>query len=322
MSLGVSVYGNGGMNTNYPQGPFSARPGPSRSAPANMLCGNGPLGIDLMQLIVAPTLAYKLNDKNSIGVSLLVGYQQFKAYGLQAFDNPYFSSAPGSVTNNGYSRSHGVGIRVGYMGRFSDQFSVGVSLAPKMSMSRFDEYKGLFADGGKFDIPAHYAAGIAYTPIPAITLALDFERILYSGVASVANSSSVQAQLGASDGPGFGWKDINVVKLGLQWQATPALTLRAGYNRGGNPIGSADVTFNILAPGVITDHYTAGLTWAVTANDEISAALMYAPKQSVTGSSLFNGVMGPGVGGTETISMHAELVRRLVESQVLSASRT
>ena len=55
---------------------------------------------------------------------------------------------------------------------------------------------------------------------------------------------------------------------------------------------------------MITDHYTAGLTWAVAANDEISAALMYAPKQSVTGSSLFNGVMGPGVGGTETISMH------------------
>ncbi len=303
LSLGVSVYGNGGMNTHYPQGDFNCGGGS-----ANMLCGSGPLGIDLMQLIVAPTVAFKLNDQNALGVALLVGYQQFKAHGLQAFDNapgfPPFTQSPGDVTNNGYARSHGVGIRVGYMGRLSDEFSVGVSLAPKMNMSRFDKYQGLFADGGKFDIPAHYAAGIAYTPIPAVTLALDFERILYSGVPSVANSSMVRAPLGAADGPGFGWKDISVVKLGLEWRANPAWTLRAGYNHSGQPISGDNVTFNILAPGVVTNHYTAGLTWAVAAKDELSAAMMYAPKQSVSGSSLFNGVMGPGAGGNETISMY------------------
>jgi long-chain fatty acid transport protein len=303
MSLGVTVYGNGGMNTTYPQGSFNCGGGP-----ANMLCGSGSLGIDLTQLIVAPTLAYKLNAKNSLGVSLLLGYQQFKAYGLQAFDNapgfPPFTGAPGSVTNNGYAHSTGVGIRLGYMGRLSDEFSVGVALAPKMNMSRFDKYQGLFAGNGKFDIPAHYAAGVAFTPTPALTLALDFERIQYSGVASVVNPCSARAPLGASNGPGFGWKDVSVVKLGLEWRANPVWTLRAGYNHGGQPIGSADVTFNILAPGVITDHYTAGFTWAMASNSEISAALMYAPKQSVTGPSLFNAVMGAGAGGNETISMH------------------
>ena len=38
MSLGVTVYGNGGMNTSYPQGNFNCG-GP----PANMLCGGGML---------------------------------------------------------------------------------------------------------------------------------------------------------------------------------------------------------------------------------------------------------------------------------------
>ena len=53
MSVGISVYGNGGMNTTYPQGDFNCGGGP-----ANMLCGSGTLGVDVSQLIFAPTLAY------------------------------------------------------------------------------------------------------------------------------------------------------------------------------------------------------------------------------------------------------------------------
>jgi len=302
MSLGVTAYGNGGLNTNYPQGNFNCGGGP-----ANMLCGSGNLGVDLMQLIVAPTLSYKLNAQHSVGASLLLGYQQFKAYGIQAFDNapgfPPFTGAPGSVSNNGYSKSHGFGIRLGYLGRLSDSFSVGAAFAPKMNMSRFEKYKGLFADNGDFDIPAHYTLGVAFRPTPELTLALDYQRINYSGVGSVGNPSSVPAPLGSPGGPGFGWKDINVVKLGAQWRANNAWTLRAGYNRGDNPVRSEDVSFNILAPGVMKDHYTAGFSWAMNASDELSGSLMFAPRQSVTGSSLFNAVLGPGAGGSETVRM-------------------
>ena len=303
MSLGVTVYGNGGMNTNYPQGDFNCGGGP-----ANMLCGSGNLGVDLMQLIVAPTLSYKLNSQHSVGASLLLGFQQFKAYGLQAFDNPGppfpdFTSAPGSVTNKGYAHSNGVGIRLGYLGRLSDSLTVGATFAPKMNMSRFEEYKGLFADNGDFDIPSHYTIGLAFAPTPAVTVALDYQRINYSGVGSVGNSSSVQLPLGFPGGPGFGWKDVNVVKLGVQWRATNAWTLRAGYNRGDNPVHGEDVTFNILAPGVMKQHYTGGFSWAMSASDELSGSLMFAPRQSVSGSSLFNAVLGPGAGGNETVRM-------------------
>ena len=49
---------------------------------ANLLCGGGPLGVDLIQLMIAPTVAYKLNAQHSVGVSLLFGYQRFKATSL------------------------------------------------------------------------------------------------------------------------------------------------------------------------------------------------------------------------------------------------
>jgi long-chain fatty acid transport protein len=302
LSLGVTVYGNGGMNTSYPQGNFNCGAGA-----ANMLCGSGTLGVDLSQLIVAPTVAYKLNEQHSVGLALLLGYQQFKAYGLQAFDNapgfPPFTSAPGSVTNNGYDSSTGVGVRLGYQGHLSDMWSVGAAYAPKMHMGKLDKYKGLFANGGDFDIPEHYSVGVAFMPTPAWTIALDLGRINYSGVPSVGNPSSNQAPLGASNGPGFGWKDIDIVKIGVAWRASGAWTLRAGYNHGDNPITPADVSFNILAPGVIKDHFTAGFTYALDKDSELTGAFMYARRQTVTGSSLFNSVLGAGAAGNETIGM-------------------
>jgi long-chain fatty acid transport protein len=299
LSLGVTVYGNGGMNTTYPQGNFNCGQGP-----ANALCGSGGLGVDLMQLVIAPTVAYKLAPQHAVGVSLLIGYQRFKAQGLQAFANtPNFSSDPTRVTNNGTDSSTGVGLRIGYQGRLGDSVTIGAAYAPKMNMGKFDKYRGLFAGGGDFDIPSHYSIGIAFTPTPHWTLAVEAGRINYSDVAAVGNASLPRAQLGAANGPGFGWQDIDVFKIGAAWHLSAAWTLRAGYNRGDNPIRPADVTFNILAPGVMKDHYTAGFTWALDKDSEISGALMVAPRQTVRGSSLFNALFGPGAGGTETIGM-------------------
>lgn len=291
LGVGVTVYGNGGMNTDYAGGQLNCGQGP-----ANVLCGSGRLGVDLIQLIVAPTVAYKINERHSIGISPLLVHQRFKAEGLQAFAPG--SSAPASLTNNGTDTSNGLGVRLGYLGKITDRFSVGASYSPKIGMSKFSKYSGLFAGQGNFDIPANYALGVSFQATPDVILAVDYQRIGYSGVKSISNSSAQgSAPLGAGNGPGFGWSDINVVKLGVQWQATPKLALRAGFNSGGNPIQSRDVTFNILAPGVTTRHYTAGATYALSGNTELSMSYMHAPSNAVSGTSALP------FGGTETIRM-------------------
>lgn len=303
MGVGLSIYGNGGLNTEYAGGKINCGAGP---ATANALCGSGKLGVDMMQLVIAPTFAYKVSDAHSVGISPLIVQQQFKADGLQAFDNapgfPPMTGAPGKVTNNGYDTSNGVGVRLGYLGKMSDVLSVGVAYAPKISMSKFEKYKGLFADGGNFDIPENYTAGVSYKATPTVLVALDYSFIKYSGVPSVGNPSTNAAPLGSANGPGFGWSDVNVYKLGVEWQQSESMTLRAGVNVGDNPVKSRDVSFNIIAPGVVTTHYTVGGTYAIAKQSELTFAYMYAPSNSVSGSSMFNG-MAPGSGGTETIKM-------------------
>lgn len=288
ISAGITVYGNGGMNTDYAGGQINCGRGS-----ANVLCGADGLGVDLMQLVVAPTLAYKINPNHSVGISPLLVYQQFKAKGLQAFAP--MSSAPDNVTNTGTDSSSGFGVRLGYFGKINENISVGASYAPKIKMGKFDKYAGLFANAGSFDIPENYTLGVGFQATQSVSVALDYQRINYSGVTSIGNPSTNRVPLGFAGGPGFGWSDINVFKLGVQWQAMPALTLRAGLNIADNPIQSRDVSFNIVAPGVTTSHITLGGTYALSPTTELTVAYMHAPKKSVTGQSFLT--------GTETIRM-------------------
>ncbi|MEN9904964.1 MAG: hypothetical protein RLZZ555_1529 [Pseudomonadota bacterium] len=290
IGVGLTVYGNGGMNTSYP-------------ADQNLFGPFGKLGVDMSQLIVAPTLAYKLNENHAVGVSPLLVYQRFAMRGLQAFAAmPGMSSDPAHVTNNGYDSSTGVGLRLGYQGALTEGVRIGAAWSPRVEMGRFEKYQGLFADRGSFDLPENLNLGVAWQATPALQLALDYQRINYSGVRSVGGASQVMAQLGSANGPGFGWRDVEVFKLGAQWQYNADWTLRAGVNRGQNPITPADVTFNILAPGVMTTHWTLGASYRLSASDELSFSYMRAPEQSVSGPNL----MDPRA--QETIRMKQQLI--------------
>lgn len=263
LALGVTVYGNGGMNTDYAGGQINCGMGP-----ANMLCGQGDLGIDLIQLIVAPTVAFKVAPNHSIGISPLLGYQAFEAKGLQMFG--MISSDPTKLTNNGHDDAFGYGVRIGYMGKITPTVTIGAAYASKMSFDEFDDYAGLFAEQGGFDIPENYNLGVAWQATPVLKLALDYQRISYSDVNSIANPSLVPFPLGADNGPGFGYQDIDVWKLGAEYKYSQQLTLRAGWNHGDNPVSASDVTFNILAPAVIEDHVTLGFTYTLASGNELT----------------------------------------------------
>ncbi|TSA22223.1 MAG: long-chain fatty acid transporter [Betaproteobacteria bacterium] len=282
MSLGVTVYGNGGMNTDY-----------ATTGGYNMLGGTTALGVDLMQLIVAPTVSYKVNESTSVGFSPLLGYQRFEAYGLGAFAD--YSSSAANLTNNGVDDATGFGARVGFLTKLNSQVSLGAAYSSKVNMSKFDKYKGLFAEQGDFDLPANWNVGATFQPNDQLTVALDFQRIEYSGVKAVANSSGVLltgGRLGADAGPGFGWSDMDIVKLGVEYKYSPTMTLRAGYSHTDAPMTGADVTFNILAPAVIEDHITLGMTYAMDKDSNLTVSYAHALENTITGNYL----LGAGTG--------------------------
>lgn len=275
-SFGISIYGNGGMNTNYDTATFY---------------GSSPTGVDLAQLFLAPTFAIKVSGKHGFGIMPIIAYQRFQAEGLQAFGN--FSEDPAHLTNMGHDNSFGFGARVGYLGELLDFVSVGASYQTKVSMSKLGDYAGLFAQQGSFDIPANWTLGVALGP-PAVELVFDVQRIYYSDVNSIGNPmlpNLMTAPLGADNAAGFGWRDMTVYKWGMQYQTSNDWTLRAGYSISDQPIPDGELLFNILAPGVIERHLTFGFTKTLGLDRDVTFVVMRAFSKDIQG---FNSMEVPG----------------------------
>ena len=276
-ALGFSIYGNGGMNTSYPTKTFNNPLAPVTS----------PTGINLSQLFAEITYSVKLGENHSLGISAIGAFQMFEANGLQAFSG--MTSDPAKLTNNGSDNSFGYGVKIGYLGKITDKLSLGAKYQSKILMSEFKEYAGLFAEKGDFDIPSNWTIGLAYEFSKKFTLAFDVKQIRYTDVKSVSNPLNNLSPLGADDGSGFGWKNMMVYKLGMEYAPGSNWVWRAGYSYGAQPIPSSQMIFNILAPGVSQHHVTAGFTRNLNSKVKaINLSMMYSPANTVSGANNFD----------------------------------
>ena len=269
-TLGVSIFANGGMNTEYSgrdMGTFGA----------------GEAGVNLEQLFIAPTWTWKLNEDHAFGISPVIAYQRFSAEGLGSFAG--FSSDPSALTNNGTDDAWGYGFQLGWQGQLTDELRGGLSWRKVLKMEEFDDYRGLFAEQGDFDIPQMFQGGLAWSGIEDHWLLLDVQHIRYSEINSVGNAFASPGRLGDDDGAGFGWDDMTVVKLGWQWQQDADQTWRAGVSYGEQPIPDSEVLFNILAPGVQQWHITGGFTRQIADGLELSGMAFYSPEETVRGEN-------------------------------------
>ncbi len=266
-TAGVAVYGNGGMNATYDQPIF----------------GSKNTGIDFSQLFIAPSISMKVNENNSFGASLNLVYQRIEITGVDGFAP--FSSSPTNLSDKGYDTSTGAGVTLGWQGKMNSRLTAGLAYRSKTKMSKFDDYSGLLAEQGDFDIPSMIVAGLSVQATPNTTLAIDVARINYTDVKAISNKNNIGTlQLGDDGGPGFGWEDQNIVKLGVKHKLNSQVTLLGGYNHGKAPIPSEETAFNILAPATVEDHLTLGVDWKLTPHSNVTVSYMHAFDNEIKGT--------------------------------------
>ncbi len=318
MALGMAIIG-AGLGTNYNQSDESFFD-PVGTTPA--LTGYKRVGVFLMQMQMLPSMAIRVDDNHSIGASLVIAMQTFRAFGLEAFAGLGYTTDKNSLTNKGNDWSFGGGYRLGWLGKFfNKQLNVGINYAPRVHMQKFNEYRGLFANHGEFDIPTNYALGLAYKLTPKTNVAFDVERILWHQISSIGNpgplasnpaqfyplcpvgTDNTQCKAGGDLGLGFGWTNQTVYKLGMDYKWSPTLTLRGGLNYGKAPIPEDQVLFNMLAPATTEKHVTFGFTKNFGKDSDFTFTFMRAFKNTICGPTAF----GPGgaivIGSNACISM-------------------
>jgi long-chain fatty acid transport protein len=108
-------------------------------------------------------------------------------------------------------------------------------------------------------------------------------------------------RLRSGDGPGFGWKDVTVVKLGVSYDIAD-WTLRAGYSHASQPVPKAKPC-SISSPGVVQDHVSLGATLAQGKAGELSVAYTPAFRTTVRGFRLDPRRAAPQDGGSSAAAM-------------------
>ena len=316
-NITFAFYGRGGMNTDWDD---------TNSSATSYFCGGDPLqgeppatgqgpycageaGVDLSQAFVTFNYSAKVGDNFAWGIGPVFAFQMFEAKGVSTFipiTETFAASGgtelPTSLSDNGRDTSYGFGLALGLWWGVTDRVSLGLAYQSRMEMSEFDDYSDLFAEQGGFDIPSSLKAGLSFLASETLRINFDIEHTAYSDVDSIGNpmsnmlpcptlpfgGTSLANCLGGDLGAGFGWEDMTTYKLGFEWASDSKNIWRFGYSYGEQPIQAADVLFNILAPGVMEQHFTLGWTHIRDNGGMWNVSFMYAPENTVSGPSLFD----------------------------------
>ncbi|NQU57337.1 MAG: outer membrane protein transport protein [Rhodospirillales bacterium] len=273
LGISVNVYPGGGGATDWNDSRTTV-------GGSNSLSDDRDMRWRLFNLQLAA--AWAPNDTSAYGLGLVLARGDMKTSSI-------YGGVGGALTpavNSGVvDVAYGAGFQVGGVWDVYPTVTLAADYHSRVYMERFHKYRNVF--NSTLDRPATVSAGLDYKYSPETNIAFDVKRIIYTGVYSMSS------QPGA-DG-GFGWEDTNVVMLGAQHQLTDSLQVRAGYNYGDTPIDTEHVFANVLLPGIVEHHFTAGASYTM-GNIDLGISGYVTPTAKITDSGSGDGYSKMGKG--------------------------
>jgi long-chain fatty acid transport protein len=304
-AFGFGLLAVAGFRTNFPVDNASL-------LNAGQPPGFGRLATDLAVTKIPVAFAWQATPKLSLGLALDLFQGALVIQPLPVvvpdctdptippFLQPAACYRPGT---SGQVTSYAVTPQAGFYYQLNPVWSVGASYTVKQS---FPEYRWNSAHANPFitsgpnafgnprkigiviDGPPIASFGIGIQPNPKLKIAVDARWVGYHSTAGIGGSGGINQNLQLVS---IGWQDIWVGMAGVQWQATPKLTLRAGLNFNQSPIKSALTLNSGGTPSVFEQHYCLGASVAVLPHFDVDLGFYYTPSNSKTGP--FIGVSPP-----------------------------
>jgi long-chain fatty acid transport protein len=290
-TFGVSAFGISGFGVTFPQEtnlPVDLATGnpnpnfdPNNSNVINYpqaLNGFGKIESDYMLLQVGFTYAYELSDKVSIGIQPNINYAA-----LELEPNPVASPSQ----TLGYpvadkASAIGFGGQIGIFYDSHKMLKLGLSYKTKQVFSDFD-FDQKYLDGStapnvkfKMNYPSILSFGLGLSG-KKLDFAADVRFVNYENAEGFAEKGWVIAESGPATGfptgavKGFGWKNMTIFSVGLQYKATEKMPIRIGYTNNSSPIQDELTFFSSPATAVINNAVQFGLGYKFNDKFELNA---------------------------------------------------
>jgi long-chain fatty acid transport protein len=275
-TFGVSAFGISGFGVTFPQ---------SNSNPINMPQPNGfgHIESDYMLLQIGFAWAYELTNELSIGVQPTINYAA-----LELAPNPTANPNSSGYPVSDKASAIGYGAQFGVFYNSPSGFKLGASYK---TPQKFDDlkFKNTYLNNStsenafNMDYPSILSFGLGYST-GDIDLAVDYRFVDYENTNGFAEKGWTPTYSVA----GFGWKNINILSVGLQYKGIEKLPLRVGYTYSSNPIDSDLAFFSIPATAVIKNAFQFGTSYPVTDNFKLNGVFHYGTSGGETSGPILN----------------------------------
>lgn len=308
-TYGVAMFAQGGMGTEYAASSFLAM---GSGSDVRSELGVGRLILPMAwqasaDLVIGGSLdlVWSTLDMRMAASGAQLGQMVTGAAGNLAMALPALGGAPWARVDfsdgssfSGEAIATGWAAKLGLVYKASRSLTLGASWHSKTSLRDMKTSKsgatlsafGGFADTGRltvqdFQMPQQFALGLGWQATPELLVAIDVKHVAWSDVMQSFKMRYESAGMGGEVSFALPqqWRDQTITAIGVAYKASPALTLRAGYNAASNPIPNSYV--NPLFPATVRKHYSAGLGYELSERSGISASVTKAPKVTVQSGS-------------------------------------
>ncbi len=289
--FGGGMFGTSGMGVDYAgtlMMPASPMPNPD-------MYWEGYSNISFWQM--APAVAWKVNSRYSVGVSLNIDYQAVAFKQRVSADTNADGSAETVMQNFDLSRGasgFGLGLGLGVLFDVNERITLGLNYKSKQQFAPM-EYRlgfgdisngpGAEAPAGTYkldlDFPQQAALGIAVAVNDALTVSADVKWINWS---DTMDTLAVEGPGGMQVAMDPGWEDQTVYALGVAYALSEGINLRAGYNYAKSPFAEEAVSRNLILPGIVESHYTLGADVALNRHWQLGMHYMMVPEKRLVSS--------------------------------------
>jgi len=280
-TFGFSVFGISGFGVDFPEETNSPLAGTSfnpneSSSPisySQAANGFGHVKSNYMLMQLSLTYAYSINDNLSFGLQPNFNYEA-----LELSPNP--TTSP-DFTGKGYpvadnASSMGYGAQFGIFYDSHKLLKLGASYKTKQYFSEYT-FKNTYLDGSAapdnnftMNYPSILSFGLGLSA-NKFEFAADFRLVNYENTEGfdekgwAINEDKNSPYFGYPTGAvkGFGWENMTILSLGLQYKVMENLPVRLGYTYNSNPINDELAFYSVSAPAVITNAAQFGIGYKV-----------------------------------------------------------